>query len=88
MWSADFLDLSEYVCGVDVEISFSHTSLLLVFLTLSSDWHGTAQLIFPIGGHVNILTSYKEIVYDISLFLLSHCNPVSDMVMKVRQNHI
>ena len=45
---------------------------VLVFLPLSGDWlicHQAdghrAQLIFPIGGHVNVLTYCKEIVPDI-----------------------
>ena len=74
--------------GVDADVSFSLMSMLLLFLTLSSDRHSAEQLILPIGGHVNILTRYKEIVYQMFLFLDSLCNHVSDMLIKCRQNHI
>ena len=45
---------------------------------------------FPIGGHVNVLSDYKETVPE-KIVLISteslHCSRVTDTLIKFRQNH-
>ena len=44
---------------------------------------------FPTGGHVNVLSDYKETVPEkINKFLHRHCSHVTDLLIKFRQPHI
>ena len=50
---------------------------------------GTGTADFPNGGHVNVLSDYKETVPEKTLkFRHSHCNQISDMLIKCRQTQI
>ena len=52
--------------------------------------HGLEDTVgVTIGGHVNVLSDYKETISEKRFkFLHSHCNNVTDMLIKSRQNHI
>ena len=50
---------------------------------------GQSTVDFPIDSHVNVLSDYKEIEPEKKIKCLrSHCNQVTDMLIKFRQNYI
>ena len=72
-----------YVCSKDRFISDSAR------LTVALCSRAQSTVDFPIGGHVNVLSDYKETGPEKKIkFYHNHCSHVTDMLIKFRQKSI